>query len=39
LLLALLSIVLAVALTGVYVQRSNRRFDELAHRLNREYCK
>jgi uncharacterized membrane protein (DUF485 family) len=37
LLLALSSIVLVVVLTGTYVQRSNRRYDELARRLNKEF--
>ena len=37
LLLALSSIVLVVVLTGIYVQRSNTRFDELARRLNKEF--
>ena len=37
LLLALSSIVLVVVLTGTYVQRSNRHFDELARRLNKEF--
>jgi uncharacterized membrane protein (DUF485 family) len=30
-------IVLVVILTGLYVQRSNSRFDELARTLNREF--
>ena len=37
LLLALFMIVLVVILTGLYVQRSNSRFDELARTLNREF--
>lgn len=37
LLLAFSSIVLVVVLTGIYVQRSNNRFDELTRRLNREF--
>ncbi|WP_426440273.1 DUF485 domain-containing protein [Bradyrhizobium genosp. P] len=36
-LLALFMIVLVVILTGLYVQRSNSRFDELARALNREF--
>ena len=34
---ALFMIVLVVILTGLYVQRSNSRFDELARALNREF--
>lgn len=37
LLLALSIILLVVLLTGIYVQRSNTRFDGLASRLNREF--
>jgi uncharacterized membrane protein (DUF485 family) len=37
LMLAFSSIVLVVVLTGIYVQLSNSRFDELARRLNREF--
>ena len=37
LLLALAVIVLVVLLTGFYVQRSNSRFDGLAHGLNRRF--
>lgn len=37
LLLAFSIIVLVVMLTGIYVQRSNRYFDQLARRLNREF--
>jgi uncharacterized membrane protein (DUF485 family) len=37
LLLAFSSIVFVVVLTGIYVQRSNTRFDELARRLNKEF--
>lgn len=35
--LALSVIVLVVLLTGLYVQRSNSRFDELARGLNRRF--
>ncbi|MFG1465679.1 DUF485 domain-containing protein [Xanthobacter sp. DSM 24535] len=35
--LALAMIALVVMLTGIYVQRSNARFDELARTLNREF--
>jgi uncharacterized membrane protein (DUF485 family) len=35
--LALTMIVLVVVLTGIYVQRSNSRFDQLARALNREF--
>jgi uncharacterized membrane protein (DUF485 family) len=39
LLLAFSIIVLVVVLTGVYVQRSNSQFDELARRLNGEFAR
>jgi uncharacterized membrane protein (DUF485 family) len=35
--LALTMIVLVVLLTGIYVQRSNSRFDQLTSALNREF--
>src|SRR5437667_5234872 len=35
--LALTMIVLVVVLTGIYVQRSNSRFDQLTRVLNREF--
>src|SRR5215475_9977882 len=38
LLLALSMIGLVVVLTGIYVQRSNSRFDELTRVLNREFA-
>jgi uncharacterized membrane protein (DUF485 family) len=37
LVLALTMIVLVVVLTGIYVQRSNSRFDQLTRVLNREF--
>jgi uncharacterized membrane protein (DUF485 family) len=37
LVLALSMVVLVVVLTGIYVQRSNSRFDELAHSLKRKF--
>lgn len=37
LVLALAVIMLVVFLTGIYVQRSNSRFDELARGLNRRF--
>jgi uncharacterized membrane protein (DUF485 family) len=37
LLLALAMIAIVVMLTGVYVQQSNSRFDELTHALKREF--
>jgi uncharacterized membrane protein (DUF485 family) len=37
LVLALTMIVLVVVLTGIYVQRSNARFDQLTRILNREF--
>jgi uncharacterized membrane protein (DUF485 family) len=37
LLLALAMVAIMVTLTGVYVQRSNSRFDELTHALKREF--
>jgi len=37
LVLALSMIVLVVVLTGIYVQRSNAHFDELASNLKREF--
>jgi uncharacterized membrane protein (DUF485 family) len=37
LVLALAMIVLVVVLTGIYVQRSNSRFDQLTRVLNREF--
>ena len=36
-LLALTMIVLVVVLTGIYVQRSNSRFDQLTRALNEEF--
>ena len=36
-LLALTMIVLVVVLTGIYVQRSNSRFDQLTRALNQEF--
>jgi len=37
LLMALAMIALVVLLTGIYVRRSNSRFDELTHALKREF--
>ncbi len=37
--LALAMIVLVVVLTGIYVHRSNSRFDELTRVLNREFTR
>jgi uncharacterized membrane protein (DUF485 family) len=37
LLLALAMIAIIVMLTGIYVRRSNSRFDELTHALKREF--
>jgi uncharacterized membrane protein (DUF485 family) len=37
LVLALAMIVLVVVLTGIYVQRSNSRFDQLSSVLNQEF--
>jgi uncharacterized membrane protein (DUF485 family) len=37
LVVALAMIVIIVTLTGIYVQRSNSRFDELIHALKREF--
>jgi uncharacterized membrane protein (DUF485 family) len=37
LLLALAMIAIIVMLTGIYVRRSNSRFDELTHTLKREF--
>lgn len=36
LVLVVVMIAMVVALTGIYVQRSNSRFDELTHALKRE---
>lgn len=37
LVLVLVMIAMVVTLTGIYVQRSNSRFDELTHALKREF--
>jgi uncharacterized membrane protein (DUF485 family) len=37
LVLALAMIFIVVTLTGIYVRRSNSRFDELTHALKREF--
>lgn len=37
LILALAMVVIVVTLTGIYVQRSNSRFDELAAAVKREF--